>query len=188
MPRTNGEITKQKILAAAEALFAKKGLSATSVDEIAKRAKVNKALLYYYFKSKEELALYLLRSATEKVVAELPSSVRGAAPTADRTRTILGVLEQNKDKLAILFMESLLHAPASDFLFETCEKFVPQNAKKTGDSGRGRMKALTRQFYQGTIPYLAFLAIADKWCAHFKCSYSQAKADFIEVLLESRRG
>jgi AcrR family transcriptional regulator len=188
MPRTNGEITKQKILAAAEALFAKKGLSATSVDEISRHANVNKALIYYYFKSKEELALYLLSSATEKVISELPSSVRGATPTTDRTKTILGVLEQNKDKLAILFMESLRQGPASDFLFETCEKFVPQKTKKTGNSGRKRMKALTRHFYQGTIPYLVFLAIADKWCTHFKCSYSQAKADFIEVLLESRRG
>lgn len=51
----NAEETKRHILLAAEAEFAEKGLSGARVDEIAARAKVNKALLYQYFGSKEEL-------------------------------------------------------------------------------------------------------------------------------------
>ncbi len=51
----NAEETKRHILLAAEAEFAEKGLSGARVDEIAARAKVNKALLYQYFGSKEDL-------------------------------------------------------------------------------------------------------------------------------------
>ncbi len=48
-------ITKQKILDAAEAEFAKNGLAATRVDAIAKEAGVNKQLIYAHFGSKEGL-------------------------------------------------------------------------------------------------------------------------------------
>src|SRR5260370_12505031 len=47
--------TRAAILAAAERQFAKAGLPGSRTDEIAAEAGVNKALLYYYFKSKEHL-------------------------------------------------------------------------------------------------------------------------------------
>jgi TetR/AcrR family transcriptional regulator len=43
------------ILAAAERIFAEAGLEGARTDEIAAAARVNKALLYYYFRSKDEL-------------------------------------------------------------------------------------------------------------------------------------
>jgi len=43
---------KQDILAAAIGLFARKGFSATGVREIAQQAKVNIAMISYYFGSK----------------------------------------------------------------------------------------------------------------------------------------
>lgn len=47
--------SRTKILAAAERLFARDGLAGARTDTIAAAAGVNKALLYYYFKSKEAL-------------------------------------------------------------------------------------------------------------------------------------
>src|SRR6516165_2709831 len=47
--------TRAAILAAAERLFARDGLAGARTDAIAAEAGVNKALLYYYFKSKESL-------------------------------------------------------------------------------------------------------------------------------------
>ncbi|HVN84492.1 MAG TPA: TetR family transcriptional regulator [Candidatus Binatia bacterium] len=44
--------TRATILAAAEQIFAKAGLAGARIDAIAAAAGVNKALLYYYFKSK----------------------------------------------------------------------------------------------------------------------------------------
>ena len=51
MPRRDGRKTRRKILDQAEELFFKNGFNATSVDSIAQAAGVNKALIYYYFKS-----------------------------------------------------------------------------------------------------------------------------------------
>src|SRR5262245_5662227 len=47
--------TRATILAAAEQAFAKAGLAGARTDDIAAVAGVNKALLYYYFKSKDGL-------------------------------------------------------------------------------------------------------------------------------------
>ncbi len=47
--------TRTAILAAAERVFAREGLAGARIDLIAAEARVNKALLYYYFSSKERL-------------------------------------------------------------------------------------------------------------------------------------
>lgn len=49
------EATKKAILDIAEQEFSEKGLAGSRVDEIALQAKVNKALIYRHFGSKEEL-------------------------------------------------------------------------------------------------------------------------------------
>ena len=46
---------RDQILEAAEELFAQKGFEGTSVRDLAKKAKVNVAMISYYFGSKEKL-------------------------------------------------------------------------------------------------------------------------------------
>jgi AcrR family transcriptional regulator len=50
----------QRILRAAEENFAERGLAGARIGAIARAARVNKALLYYYFSSKEELYRFTL--------------------------------------------------------------------------------------------------------------------------------
>jgi TetR/AcrR family transcriptional regulator len=52
--------TVQRILRAAEENFAVRGLAGARIGAIARAARVNKALLYYYFSSKEELHRFTL--------------------------------------------------------------------------------------------------------------------------------
>ena len=49
--------TKRKILEAAKTIFAKKGFDGSSVDEIASEAGVKKALIFYYYPTKDSLFL-----------------------------------------------------------------------------------------------------------------------------------
>ena len=62
-PPRDAENTKARILAAAEAEFARKGLAGARVDVIADESGVNKRMLYYYFTSKEDLYLEVLERA-----------------------------------------------------------------------------------------------------------------------------
>ena len=54
--------SQQTILLAARDEFAKYGLAGARVDRIAERAGINKRLIYYYFKSKDDLFLTVLEN------------------------------------------------------------------------------------------------------------------------------
>ena len=54
--------TARRIVSAAEEIFAEQGLAGARMDEIARAARVNKALLYYYFRGKEELHRFVLEA------------------------------------------------------------------------------------------------------------------------------
>jgi len=58
---------RTEIIRAAKNLFAKKGYSATSMDEIAEKVGITKASLYYFFESKERIFAEII----EEVLAEI---------------------------------------------------------------------------------------------------------------------
>jgi TetR/AcrR family transcriptional regulator len=53
--------SRQRVLAAATAEFATRGFDGTTVDRIAARARLNKAMIYYHFRSKRALYTSVLR-------------------------------------------------------------------------------------------------------------------------------
>src|SRR5712675_1211784 len=57
----NPERTRERILAAALREFAAKGFAGARVDGIARRAAINKRMLYHYFGNKEKLFRAILR-------------------------------------------------------------------------------------------------------------------------------
>jgi TetR/AcrR family transcriptional regulator len=73
--------TREKLLAAAATEFAAKGLAGARVDTIARRARVNKRMLYYCFGSKRELYREILQSKlTERTqfLDSMPTNIEEA--------------------------------------------------------------------------------------------------------------
>ena len=77
--------TRGKLLAAAERAFAKDGLAGARTDAIAKDAGVNKALLYYHFRSKERL----YEAVIEEQLREFNERAMGLLHETGSPRTIL---------------------------------------------------------------------------------------------------
>jgi TetR/AcrR family transcriptional regulator len=76
------ERRRVEILDAAEALYAKKGWDAVTVDQVARSARLSRALVYVYFRDKEELlfaigerAMRLLRDRFSEAAASHPSGM-----------------------------------------------------------------------------------------------------------------
>ncbi|MHA7777336.1 TetR family transcriptional regulator [Roseibium sp. M-1] len=65
------EPTRQRLLLNAERLMAEKGISATSVREITDASEANVASVNYYFGSKSDLLLELLKSRFQQLDTEL---------------------------------------------------------------------------------------------------------------------
>lgn len=63
--------TETKILDAAKKVFIQKGLEGARMQEIADEAKINKALLHYYFRTKERLFSAVFRFAISRFIPRL---------------------------------------------------------------------------------------------------------------------
>jgi AcrR family transcriptional regulator len=91
IPRRISGAVRQKIIAAARALFAEKGYSGAKVDEIIVKAKTTKPMLYYYFGSKEGLFAAVLEDVYA-AMREIESSLRVTdLPAVDAMRKVVQV-------------------------------------------------------------------------------------------------
>jgi AcrR family transcriptional regulator len=71
MPR-DAEATRQRLIAAATAEFAAHGLAGARVDRIAAAAQANKAQIYHYFGSKDQLFDAVFHALVRDTVAAVP--------------------------------------------------------------------------------------------------------------------
>jgi TetR/AcrR family transcriptional regulator len=62
--------TEQKIINAAQEVFIEKGLQGARMQEIADRAGINKALLHYYFRSKEHLFEAIFQDTFQRIIPQ----------------------------------------------------------------------------------------------------------------------
>lgn len=73
--------SRAALLAAAERLFAQRGIAGARTQEIAAAARVNKALLHYYFDTKEKLYQAVLENLFQQLIATArPALVRTSSP------------------------------------------------------------------------------------------------------------
>ncbi len=89
--------TVQRILRAAEGAFANKGLAGARASAIARAARVNKALLYYYFRDKEDLHRFTLEMLLSQLRSQVEASLEGPGPPRDR---LLGYVNSYFDFVA----------------------------------------------------------------------------------------
>lgn len=69
--------SEEKVLAAALAEFAEHGYAGARVDSIAEKAKINKAMIYYHFKSKEVLYERVLKDITDNIFSQIQEAAVG---------------------------------------------------------------------------------------------------------------
>lgn len=87
--------TREKILRTADELFYLHGYNATGLDAIIGAAGVTKGNFYYYFKSKELLAVEVIEWHFDKVQAEVRSALAGKRiGPLERLFTVLDVILQ----------------------------------------------------------------------------------------------
>ena len=114
---TKVDITRKKILEAAEEIFANKGLAGARVDEIAKMAGVNKRMIYAYFESKENLYVTVLKIVYSRL-AELEKTIDSLASPEDAVRKFIQgyfkFLNDNPNFVSLVLWENLNKAEFID--------------------------------------------------------------------------
>ena len=77
-------VHREHIAAAAEALFAQKGIQGTTMDDVAKKAGYSKATLYVYFANKEEIVGFLVHKSIKLLKECLSSAVFEPGTTKEK--------------------------------------------------------------------------------------------------------
>jgi AcrR family transcriptional regulator len=88
----SGAGTRQRIVAAAVALFAEQGFDATSVNQVVVRAGVAKGALYHHFASKDDLLYEVYRELVDRQLAGLREILGRSLPPADTLRELIADL------------------------------------------------------------------------------------------------
>ncbi len=113
--KTKGEQTVERVLNAAEALFAERGFEATPLREIARRAGIQQPGLYNYFSSKEALYAAVLDRALVPMADAMDLHMRSTAP-AEIQATLSGVMTDlllEHPQMSGLFQRALQGDPES---------------------------------------------------------------------------
>jgi TetR/AcrR family transcriptional regulator len=88
MPRP-ARVSPDRILAAAAVEFAARGFAGARVDRIARRARINKAMLYYHFGSKQALYEALLRRTFCDAAARVQAIAASDLPPAEKIDQVI---------------------------------------------------------------------------------------------------
>ncbi len=105
----------ERILAAAEALFAEHGFDAVSMNAIAERAGVSKANIFHHFTSKNDLYVAVLQHVCRDASEQLDDLDKPDAPFEDRleqfARSHLKTLLDHAQMMRLLLREMLSDNP-----------------------------------------------------------------------------
>jgi TetR/AcrR family transcriptional regulator len=83
--------TEEKILSAAKKVFITKGMAGARMQDIADEAGINKALLHYYFKNKEQLFENIFTRLTEGFWQQITSVFESNTPLFEKIETFCSI-------------------------------------------------------------------------------------------------
>ncbi len=88
-PQPTDVDTESRILDAAHAVFLRKGTAGARMQDIAKEAGVNHALVHYYFRTKDRLAEAVFRRAALKLLPPAAAILSSELPLEEKVRRIV---------------------------------------------------------------------------------------------------
>lgn len=99
MSESKKDNTEEKILEAAQSVFVEKGMDGARMQEIANEAGINKALLHYYFRTKEKLFEAIFKSVFQQILPNLMEMVYSEVPFEEK-------LDEFVDKYITILMKN----------------------------------------------------------------------------------
>jgi TetR/AcrR family transcriptional regulator len=91
-PRSLAPVSRERVFAAAAAEFAARGYAGANVDRIARAARLNKAMIYYHFKSKDALYREILRDMFGAVRTRVAAVAASPASPEDKLRAYVAAI------------------------------------------------------------------------------------------------
>lgn len=107
---TASDKVRRKIIDAASALYAKKGFTATSIEEIAEEAGVSLPVTYHYVKKKSEIMRMIMEDVLSTFQESLINEIKGIEDPEERLAIAVvlyfRVVEQHREKALLIYQKS----------------------------------------------------------------------------------
>lgn len=189
--------SKQRILEAAEQIFAEVGFDGARVDDIASKAGVNKALIYYYFESKDAI----LDELFEKLMADgksVQSRTLSDYPEMDKEDMFMSFMEKNlefalshKNLIKIALTESMKTNSKHSDLLKRCNLIIEtelEYIKKVYESKGAAFpysgkETAVMEFFTGIMPIFNYAVYSDA----FKDCYGMSELELKESFMKAFR-
>jgi AcrR family transcriptional regulator len=107
--RLTAAARRAQLIEVGRAVFAKAGYEATSVEEIAERAKVSKPIVYEHFGGKEGLYAVIVDREVEHIVSRIVEAITAGSPRERLEQAALAFLtyvKQRPDGFAVLLRDA----------------------------------------------------------------------------------
>lgn len=135
--------TRSRICRVALELFVEKGLSRTTLQEIAERLGITKAALYYHFPSKSDLVRHVIRPAVDAVDDFLEEAERSEKPVRQLLEDYFDMLYSHRIEYLALVRDptGLAEVDAEDWVMNWSERIQRLLAGSPADHER-RIRAM----------------------------------------------
>lgn len=195
MTKRDSAETREKILRIAELVFAEKGFDGARVDDIAKRAGVNKALIYYYFNSKDEI----LNELFETLMADggqVQSESLNSFPDLNREEVFRQFFEmslefalKHRNLIKIALIESMKTDSKHSDLLKRCAAIIDAEVEhirrvyesKGLDFTYTKKDFAAMEFFMGIMPIFNYAVYFDRLMELYEMSEAELKEQFIEA-------
>lgn len=178
---------KNRILDAAKRVFAEKTFDGSRINDISELANVPKSLIYYHFKSKDDILNTLITDFLNEYkqllqIAKSDTHKEKANRMTDRLQNhYYGFAMKNIDVVRIMFVESLKKNNDTPSIFKVVEEIIStENDKNSNVNER-----LVAEFFSGVIPLYSYLCFCDKWCGYFNIERTEFDKLFLEHFSET---
>jgi len=127
-PVQPNDSTEQKIFDAAHEIFIQKGMDGAKMQEIADRAGINKALLHYYYRSKEKLYEMVARAIIGRAVPVIREFLETDFPLEEKIRRFVHFYVElvSRNPYVPLFVISEMNKHPDRFLETVLPKELPK--------------------------------------------------------------
>ncbi|MGC9106295.1 MAG: TetR/AcrR family transcriptional regulator [Thermoprotei archaeon] len=155
MRQRKEEVTKEKILQAAIEVFAEEDFFKASVEEISKKAGVSKGIIFWHFKTKDQLILEVAKKSIPLDIVE------NCIKNEEKILECIGIkyLEKYENPtMRKLFLHTLsamnLYKELGDNIRELCDSLVRKISLKVFNSEDSKNLVKIRAFMGGLLCYV----------------------------------
>jgi AcrR family transcriptional regulator len=182
---------RDRILKTAVKIFAEKSYEGSRIDEIAREANVPKSLIYYHFKSKEDILQVLVDNFIKEYMNLIEDTVEEnhkekAENLPDRMKNRYYEFGQkNADLVRVILIDSLKKTKEKPVLYQIVEAMTAKEAEHNKEAARNIQERRIAEFFTSFMPNYAYICFADSWTNYFQIDRKQFDQLYLKVYEET---